>query len=235
MITIFKCYKWNLLYFMVCNLFSILMMFMQPFFLFYIIDFVKEGENRVLDWGIHFYDFSDVHAMRWLTQQKQYGLTLGFCLLVSLFFKFLIDENLDYATYMVGAHSSNGLIGLIYEKQTKIYPSNGSGFTSGQIINFVQTDANKLFYFLSALAIVANFPLVLLVSIGLLFYFLGWIFVAGLFVFAISFYVNQKLAKVSARYQKPYMEKQDKRVGLTTEALNNIKMVKLYSWTDTIE
>lgn len=28
------------------------------------------------------------------------------------------------------------------------------------------------------------------------------------------------------------MDKNDKRIGLTSEALNNIKLVKLYSWVE---
>lgn len=78
-------------------------------------------------------------------------------------------------------------------------------------------------------------PFLFLASSAILFDLLRWTFVMALIVFAISFYVNAKLAKVSAAIQKPYMEKLDKRVSLTTEALNNIKMLKLYSWTDTIE
>lgn len=49
----------------------------------------------------------------------------------------MIDENVDYATNMLGAKSSNALIGLIFEKQTKIYASNKDGLTSGQIINLI--------------------------------------------------------------------------------------------------
>ena len=82
---------------------------------------------------------------------------------------------------------------------------------------------------------VANMPFILIVAIGLLFYLLGWTFISGIVVFLVSFYVNAYLTKKSSSYQRPYMSKQDKRVSLTTEALNNIKMIKLYSWTNTIE
>lgn len=75
-------------------------------------------------------------------------MSLGLCLLTAQLFRFLIDVNVVYATNLVGARASNGLVGLIYEKQTRIYPSNKEGFTNGQIINFIQTDANKLFYFI---------------------------------------------------------------------------------------
>lgn len=106
-------------------------MFFQPFFLYFLIDYIKYGENKVDQWGIHFYDFSDVDKMAWLTRERQYGLSLGLILLLSQLFKFVIDENVTFACQMFAAKSSNALIGLIYEKQTRIYPSNGAGFTSG--------------------------------------------------------------------------------------------------------
>lgn len=136
-LTIFSAYKWELIYLMVCNFCSICFMFMQPLFLYFLIDFIKNGENRVSDWGIHYYDFEDISWMKWLTTQRQYGLSLGLCLLLTQLCKFIIDENVMFATQMFGGTATNALIGLIYEKQTKIYPSNGGGFTSGQIINFV--------------------------------------------------------------------------------------------------
>ena len=40
---------------------------------------------------------------------------------------------------------------------------------------------------------------------------------------------------LSSSYYEGYMAKQDGRVSLTTECLNNIKMLKLYSWTHFFE
>lgn len=65
-----------------------------------------------------------------------------------------------------------------------------------------------------------------------LFHYLGFSFLAGIGVFIVSFIIQYFLANFNARYQREYMKRQDKRVGLTTEGLNNIKMIKLYSWID---
>ena len=51
-------------------------------------------------------------------------------------------------------------------------------------------------------------------------------------MFAITFWTNAKIAAASARLQKDYMKFSDARVKSITESLNNIKMLKLYSWTD---
>ena len=67
----------------------------------------------------------------------------------------------------------------------------------------------------------------------ILFRYLGFSFLSGIGVFLLSFILQALIANLSAKYQREYMKRQDKRVGLTTEGLNNIKMIKLYSWIDT--
>ena len=47
---------------------------------------------------------------------------------------------------------------------------------------------------------------------------------AGILVFIMSFFVNGIIAKKSS----------SDRVNLTTECFNNIKMIKLFSWTEII-
>lgn len=46
---------------------------------------------------------------------------------------------------MIGARSKMALVGMIFEKQLKMYPSSLSEFSSGEIINFVQVDADRLY------------------------------------------------------------------------------------------
>ena len=77
-----------------------------------------------------------------------------------------------------------------------------------------------------------RYPLVIFVCFVLLFQYLGLTFFAGLGVFVLAFLINIVLTRISAKLQKRYMECQDVRVNATTESLNNIKMLKLYSWTD---
>ena len=74
--------------------------------------------------------------------------------------------------------------------------------------------------------------MLLVVCFVILFYYLKWSFMAGIAVFALTFWTNTKLAQAQARVQKAYMRAADGRVKAITESLNNIKMLKLYSWKD---
>ena len=80
-------------------------------------------------------------------------------------------------------------------------------------------------------AYIAKYPLIFIVCFALLFFYIGLSFMAGLGVFFLAFVINTFISRIQSRLQKDYMKKQDSRVSATTEALNNIKMLKLYSWT----
>ncbi len=74
-------------------------------------------------------------------------------------------------------------------------------------------------------------PVLLIICFAVLFAYLGLSFFAGIGVVFVAFVTNLCLGKIQARLQKLFMKKQDARVNTTNESLNNIKMLKLYSWT----
>ncbi len=78
-------------------------------------------------------------------------------------------------------------------------------------------------------------PITFIVCFTLLYNYIGLSFLAGLGVFFVAFLVNTGISRLQSKLQKVYMKKQDDRVTATTEALNNIKMLKLYSWIDEFE
>ena len=79
---------------------------------------------------------------------------------------------------------------------------------------------------------VATFPFTLTLGFSMLAYYLRVALLAGLCVFAISTYTNMLISRSLARIQKAYMKTKAERVSITTECINNIKVIKLYGWTD---
>ena len=144
----------------------------------------------------------------------------------------MIQESVWFWQQVIGAKSTNALIGLVYKKQLRVSLATNKLFRSGEIINFVQTDAQKLQFLSSQIPLVSTFPFLLTFCLVVLFYELGISFVAGISIFIIAFVVNILISKYKAKLQKSYMKKQDTRISMTSECLNNIKMLKLYSWTD---
>ena len=84
--------------------------------------------------------------------------------------RYLVDENFMFAEHMLGTHSQSALIRLIYEKVMKVYPSTINEFSSGELVNFVQTDSLKLYDYVSCVGWMLNVPVLLTCCFCILFY-----------------------------------------------------------------
>lgn len=82
--------------------------------------------------------------MRFLTPGKQYGIMLAFSLVLSQGFAYLLAENISFRQQMIGAKTTNSLIGLVYQKQLRVSAATNKEFVHGEIITFVQVDAQKM-------------------------------------------------------------------------------------------
>ena len=82
------------------------------------------------------------------------------------------------------------------------------------------------------LSAVMVLPFMLVFCTIILFYYLHWSFMSAMVLFAFTFVLNFYMGRRMARTQKEYMKRSDSRVKTTNESLNNIKMLKLYSWTE---
>ena len=95
---------------------------------------------------------------------------------------------------MLGNKSMNALKALIYKKQLRMSNATNKKFTTGEIINFVQSDAGQLYWLSGFLPGMATIPFTLLFCVVSLFYYLGYTFFVGIFIIAISFAANYKIS-----------------------------------------
>lgn len=119
---------------------------------------------------------------------------------------------------------------IIYKKLGKLSFEALQEFPSGRIVNLVATDANRIAWFFNLSFSFLLHPLQVLVTVSVLCYLLG---VAGLFGSAsllVSLVLVVIFSRRQARLKKQALSIADSRVALTTEALNAIKLIKLYGW-----
>ena len=101
---------------------------------------------------------------------------------------------------MIGVKTTNALVALIYKKQLKISnASNQKKFSQGEIVNFIQTDAEKIKTLNEYLTYVIRYPLTIVVCFTLLFLYIHLSFLAGVAVFLLAFIVNIILSQITAR------------------------------------
>ena len=120
---------------------------------------------------------------------------------------------------------------FIYNKILNYAPS---GFTQranhGEIINFIQIDSMRLSFLVAIAPNAFVAPLMIIAYIYLLFDFFGLTFLSGLTILLTFMVMNYFIAKAFRRRQKRMMGKKDICMKVTTETLENIKILKLYNW-----
>ena len=79
---------------------------------------------------------------------------------------------------------------------------------------------------------VMTLPSLWIFSSFLLYYYLGWSFFAVIVMYIIAVGINVICAKRIPGLMKKYNALKDDRVKTTNESLNNIKLLKLHSWTE---
>lgn len=72
-------------------------------------------------------------------------------------------------------------------------------YSQGEVVNFVQVDAEKVQQNSYNMVYLTRYPLVIVVCFYLLFYYLGYAFFAGIAIFVIAFVINIVLTRISAR------------------------------------
>ena len=186
--------------------------FCSPFLINYILDYI-ESKDIEQYWGFVYV------AMLVITQAVSY----------------LLFEHIIFQQVMIGVQSTNSLVVLIYDKLLKVSAATNKSFSQGEIVNFIQVDAEVLMQICFDMPTMIKFPIILTLSVIFLFYYLGLSFLSGIVVFIVAFIVNFILGIVSAYLWKAMMKTKDIRMNATTEALSNIKMIKFYGWTRTFE
>ena len=120
---------------------------------------------------------------------------------------------------------------FIYNKILNYAPS---GFIQranhGEIINFIQIDSMRLSFLVAIAPNAFVAPLMIIAYIYLLFDFFGLTFLSGLTILLTFMIMNYFIAKAFRRRQKRMMGKKDICMKITTETLENIKILKLYNW-----
>ena len=158
----------------------------------------------------------------------KYDITVGFLYLLSRFLHYIFQRKTTQYLNDVGNKSSVELNNLIYDKLLKLSPS--INIKAGDIYNYIQSDSHKLMRLMSNCPNLISVPFLIIMYSYLLFKYMGISFIMGFIVMIIFLIINYYYRKQFSKYLKLYLKKSDKRMGITTETFNNLKVIKLYGW-----
>ena len=159
---------------------------------------------------------------------NKYDVLVGFLYLLVRFLNYIFQRKTTQYLNDVGNKSSVELNNLIYVKLLKLSPS--INVKAGDIYNYLQSDSHKLSKLMSSCPNLISVPFLIIMYNYLLFKYMGVSFIIGFIVMILFLIINYYYRKQFSKYLKLYLKQSDKRMRVTTETFNNLKVIKLYGW-----
>ncbi|TYI53568.1 hypothetical protein E1A91_D11G013800v1 [Gossypium mustelinum] len=158
----------------------------------------------------------------------------GYLLAIAIFFakslESLSQRQWYFQTKLIGLKVRSLLTAAIYKKQLRLSNAARLMHSSGEITNYVTVDAYRIgefpFWFHQTWAT----SLQLCIALVILFQAVRLAMIAALVAIILTVLCNTPLAKLQHRFQSKLMGAQDERLKASSEALINMKALKLYAW-----
>ncbi|KAI0065635.1 metal resistance protein YCF1 [Artomyces pyxidatus] len=131
--------------------------------------------------------------------------------------------------YETGMRVRAGLVTVIYHKAL-VLSSDQHGSSSGDIVNYMSVDANRLQDLCTYGLIAISGPLQITLAFVSLYNLLGWSAFVGVAIMIFSIPLNTWIANILKKMQQTQMKNRDQRTRLMSELLANIRSIKLYAW-----
>ncbi|KAK9281072.1 hypothetical protein L1049_003965 [Liquidambar formosana] len=133
---------------------------------------------------------------------------------------------------ILGMHVRSALTAMVYRKGLRLSSSARQSHTSGEIVNYMAVDVQRIGDYSWYLHDIWMLPFQIILALAILYKNVGIASVATLIATIVSIVVTVPLAKVQEDYQDKLMAAKDERMRKTSEALRNMRILKLQAWED---
>ncbi|KAL9386384.1 hypothetical protein Peur_019508 [Populus x canadensis] len=161
---------------------------------------------------------------------KNQGYILASTFVAAKLAECLAHRHLSFRLQQIGTRFRAVTATMIYNKSLTISCQSKQGHSSGEMINIMTIDADRLGIF--SWYIHDPWLVILQVCLALLILYrnLGLGSVAGFVATVIVMSLNYPFGRLEEKFQGKLMESKDKRMKATTEILRNMKILKLQGW-----
>ncbi|KAG0239020.1 hypothetical protein BGW41_007967 [Actinomortierella wolfii] len=118
------------------------------------------------------------------------------------------------------------MTGIVTDNTT----TKGAKSDSGMITNLMAVDANRIANLFSYIFYLYTCPIEIIIALVMLYHVLGLSSLVGVAVMLVTMPAHHFAAKKYVRLQEQLMQTRDRRVGLMTELLQGIRMIKFFAW-----
>ncbi|KAI5962643.1 uncharacterized protein KGF55_003719 [Candida pseudojiufengensis] len=124
----------------------------------------------------------------------------------------------------------SSLTSLVYKKALHLSSEGKSAFNSGDIMNLMSVDVNRISYAMLSISAIFYTPFDVIVGLISLWPLLGTSTLAAFLAIALIVPINIVLVKYITKMNKEQMKLKDQRTNIINEILMTIKSIKLYAW-----
>ena len=118
----------------------------------------------------------------------------------------------------------------VYRKTVAVARSSLTKFTTGEVINFMSVDTDRIVNFCPSLHAAWSLPFQFAITLVLLYQQVGLAFLTGLVFTILVIPVNKCIANKIGSLSEKMMSAKDKRVNTMSELLTGIRVIKYFNW-----
>ncbi|KAK6164406.1 hypothetical protein DH2020_001270 [Rehmannia glutinosa] len=133
---------------------------------------------------------------------------------------------------ILGMHVRSALTAMVYRKGLRLSSSARKNHTSGEIVNYMAVDVQRVGDYSWYLHDIWMLPLQIILALAILYKNVGIAFVATLIATIVSIVATVPVARIQEDYQDKLMAAKDDRMRKTSECLRNMRILKLQAWED---
>lgn len=133
--------------------------------------------------------------------------------------------------FETGMRVKSALTAMIYSKSLKLSNEGKASKTTGDIVNYMAVDSQRLQDLTQYGQMLWSAPFQLVLCMLSLYQLVGISMLAGVGVMILMIPINGLIARIMKNLQKRQMKNKDARTRLITEILNNMKTIKLFAWS----
>ncbi|XP_050807529.1 ATP-binding cassette sub-family C member 10 isoform X3 [Gopherus flavomarginatus] len=159
-----------------------------------------------------------------------HGVLYALGLFAGSFLGAVLRNQFSYEVNKVMLTVRAAVISAIYRKALRVSGSSLTGFTMGEIVNFMSTDTDRLVNFCISFHEVWSLPFQFAITLYLLYQQVGVAFLGGLALALMLVPVNKVIANRIMENNKEMLKHKDTRVKLMTEFLCGMRVIKFYTW-----
>lgn len=161
---------------------------------------------------------------------KNEGYVLVSAFFIAKVFECLSQRHWFFTVQQAGYRARAALVAKVYNKGLTISCQSKQGHTTGEIINIMSVDAERIGDF----GWYMHDPWMVIIQVGLalaiLYRNVGLASIAALVATVLVMLANVPLGKLQEKFQDKLMKSKDARMKSTSEVLRNMRILKLQAW-----